>query len=233
MRPKLTATTFFCLAITGTLAQTNKFVDWNSLQLPVILSRKWQLQNDISYRTMGLSTKAYQYTFRSGLRYYLNNNLSITAGIAEFHTRTAFEKTVKEFTREFRIWQEIAVESNLSATLKISNRFRLEERHFYASSQKKGFEALRGRFRIGLSKKVSPNYIFTLSNELMGQTNNKSVYFQQNRLGLSFAFPFSKKSMMQTGYIWSYRESESIHYAIITFQKNFNLNEHIDHNRKK
>lgn len=224
MQSRIIIISILCLSITGSIAQSNKFVIWNSLQFPILLSNKWQIQNDLSYRTLGFSTRAYQYTFRTGLRYNIRNNFSITAGIADFNTRTVFKKQISEFAREFRTWQEISLDAKALPSIQLLNRVRLEERHFYRNSIKNSYDALRIRYRIGLQKKISDTYSILISNEYMGQIENKEYGFQQNRLGFSILYSFSPNMRIQTGYIWSKLTTDNFHYAIITFQKTFDFN---------
>ncbi|MES1221517.1 MAG: DUF2490 domain-containing protein, partial [Bacteroidota bacterium] len=87
---------------------------WNSVQMPVRFSSKWQAPVDISYRTLGISSSAYQYTFRTGLKRFINETWSVASGVALFFTRTSFEKTDHEFGREVRLWQDVAAENKFS-----------------------------------------------------------------------------------------------------------------------
>src|SRR5258706_15462803 len=109
---------------------------WNSIQLPVRLSSKWQLPVDFSYRTLGVSASAYQYTSRIGIRRFINKAWSVASGLALFFTRTSFEKTNNEFGREFRIWQEAVAEKKLRKNFVLQNRLRTEERFFAATAEK-------------------------------------------------------------------------------------------------
>ena len=222
MYSRITITTIICLMYSSALAQKNKFVIWNTLQLPVKLAEKWHLHNDVSYRTLGSTISAYQFTFRTGIRYFIKPNLSATIGIAEFNTRTSFNKNSKEFAKEFRIWQELNYEAKISTTSKLINRLRLEERHFFITNSKSAFDALRLRYRLSISKTFSNKWTATLSDEYMGQFIKSDYAFQQNRLGASIAHQLSPKTQIQVGYIWSYLKNENIHYTTLSLQKSFN-----------
>lgn len=224
MNQKITITSILWLLHSVAFAQKDKVVIWNTFQFPIKLTEKWRLQNDISYRTLGISVSAYQYTFRTGLRYYFKNNLSSTIGVAEFNTRTAFENKTNEFAKELRLWQELAHEPNLSSSLKILNRFRLEQRHFYKTSSKKSFNALRLRYRFGISNTFSKKWTLTLVDEYMGQVIKNDYSFQQNRFGISLSHNLSSTTQIQLGYIWSYLKVESIHFTTFTIQKMLRLN---------
>ena len=103
--------------------QTTTLV-WNTLQFPIQFSTKWQLHNDISYRTIGVSGSAYQNTFRTGIRRFIDNKWNVASGLAFFYTRTSFNKMNHEFGREFRLWQEVVKENKLNKKLSLFNRFR-------------------------------------------------------------------------------------------------------------
>jgi Protein of unknown function (DUF2490) len=116
------------LSIQSGFGQQSQTVVWNTFQFPVQFSSKWQIHNDISYRTVGVSASAYQYTFRTGIRRFINDKWNVATGLAFFFTRTSFDKTYHEFGREFRLWQEVVKENKLNKKLSLFNRFRTEER---------------------------------------------------------------------------------------------------------
>jgi len=222
MYSRITITSIICLIYSSALAQKNKFAVWNTLQLPVKLAEKWQLHNDVSYRTLGGSLSAYQFTFRTGIRYFINPHFTATIGIAEFNTRTSFNKQTKEFAKEFRVWQELNYEAKISTTAKLINRLRIEERHFFITNIKSAYDALRLRYRLGIAKTLLNKWTVAFSDEYMGQFIKGDYAFQQNRLGTSIAHQLSQKTKIQIGYIWSYLKNENIHYATLSLQKSFN-----------
>ena len=221
MYSRISITSIICLIYSSALAQKNKFVIWNTLQLPVKLAEKWQLHNDISYRTLEGTINAYQFTFRTGIRYFIKPNLSATVGIAEFTTRTSFNKQTKELAKEFRVWQELNYEAKISTTSKLVKRLRIEERHFFITNIKSAYNALRLRYRFSFAKTFLNKWTATLSDEYMGQIIKGDYAFQQNRLGTSIAYQLSPKTQIQIGYIWSYLKNENIHYTTLSLQKSF------------
>ena len=94
--------------------QSSQTIIWNTFQFPIRLSEKWQWHNDISYRAIGVSASAYQYTFRTGVRRFINDKWNVATGVALFYTRTSFDKMNHEFGREFRLWQEVVNEKKLN-----------------------------------------------------------------------------------------------------------------------
>ena len=116
------------LSLQASFGQQSQTLVWNTLQFPIRLSTKWQLQTDVSYRTIGASASAYQYTFRTGVRRFIDEKWNVATGLAFFFTRTSFDKTNHEFGREFRLWQEAVKENKLNKKLSLFSRFRTEER---------------------------------------------------------------------------------------------------------
>lgn len=212
------------LSVQSGFGQQSQTLVWNTLQIPVQFSTKWQLHNDISYRTIGVSASSYQYTFRTGIRRFINEKWNVANGLAFFFTRTSFEKTNHEFGREFRLWQEIVKENKLNKKLSLLSRFRTEERFFAATFANDNFFAVRFRFRLALVKQLSEKWKLQLTNEYMEQLSQKKLKFQQNRLGLSAIIEFDKTTQLQTGYIWSKLTTGTQHFATCTFIKTIKAN---------
>ena len=204
----------------------SKTVVWNTLQFPIQFSSKWQLHNDISYRTIGVSGSAYQYTFRTGVRRFMGNKWNVASGLALFYTRTNFNKMNHEFGREFRLWQEVVKENKLNKKLSLFNRFRTEERFFAATSIKKKSFALRLRYRLAAVQKIADKWKVQLANEYMEHLVKQKFSFQQNRLGLTFIHEFNSTTQIQTGYIWSKLAATTQHFITCTFLKTILANAH-------
>ncbi len=192
---------------------------WNTIQLPVQLSAKWQVPLDFSYRTIGISASAYQYTFRTGLRRFLNDKWSVASGLAYFFTRTSFGKADHEFGKEFRLWQEALAENKLTGKFVLQNRLRVEERFFDATSKKNAFTSLRFRYRAGLIRFVNEKWKLQLSDEFMEQVISGRFSFQQNRVNISGAYLFNPLTQVQVGYIWSELPAAAQHFITLSFQK--------------
>jgi Protein of unknown function (DUF2490) len=201
---------------------------WNAIQLPVQLSAKWQVPFDCSYRTIGISASAYQYSFRTGIRRFLNDKWSVASGLAFFFTRTSFKKADHEFGKEFRLWQEALVENRLDKKFVLQNRLRLEERFFDATSKKEAFTSLRFRYRIGLIRLINEKWRLQLANEFMEQLISGQFSFQQNRANISCAYLLNPLTQIQFGYIWSQLKASAQHFITLSFQKTivFHGNKH-------
>jgi Protein of unknown function (DUF2490) len=214
------------LYVQSSFSQQSQTLVWNTLQLPMQLSSKWQVHNDISYRTIGVSASAYQYTFRTGIRRFINEKWNIATGLAFFFTRTSFDKTNHEFGREFRLWQEVVKENKLNRKLNLFSRFRIEERFFAAISKKDKNFALRFRYRMAVVQTISEKWKIQLANEYMRQVAGGEFAFQQNRLGATAIWSVNSTTQLQTGYIWSKLATATQHFITCTFTKTIVTHEH-------
>ena len=214
------------LSIQPGFGQRSQTIVWNTLQFPVQLSSTWQVHNDISYRTIGVSGSAYQYTFRTGVRRFINEKWNVATGLAFFFTRTSFDKTNHEFGREFRLWQESVKENKLNKNLSLFNRFRTEERFFAATSKKEKNFSLRLRYRMAVVQTLSHKWKVQLANEYMRQLTGGEFVFQQNRLGATAIYSVNTSIQLQAGYIWSKLAMATQHFITCTITKTIIANEH-------
>ena len=192
---------------------------WTSISLPVRFSQKWQAPIDVSYRTLGFSSSAYQYTFRGGVRWNINSSLSASAGIARFLTRNSFTKADDVFVPEFRIWQDLAAEKKLEHGFTLQNRLRIEERFFDETSESEKYTAVRLRYRIGVAKFLSKNFKMQLSEEYMEHYSFSRFSFQQNRVYVSCGLLLNALTQIDAGYIWSKIPDITRHYITLSFQR--------------
>lgn len=214
------------LYVQSCFGQQSQTLVWNTFQFPVQFSNKWQLHNDISYRTIGVSASSYQYTFRTGARRFINEKWNVATGLAFFFTRTSFDKTNHEFGREFRLWQEVVKENKLNRKLSLFSRFRTEERLFAATVAKEKNFALRFRYRMAVVQTLSDKWKIQLANEYMRQTAGDEFAFQQNRLGATAIYSINSTTQLQAGYIWSKLTTATQHFISCTFLKTIVTHEH-------
>lgn len=214
------------LYVQSSFGQQSQSLLWSTVQLPVQLSSGWQVHNDISYRAIGISASAYQYTFRTGIRRFINGKWNVATGLAFFFTRTSFDKTNHEFGREFRLWQEVVKENKLNKKLSLFNRFRTEERFFAAITTKDKSFAMRLRYRMAIVQALSEKWKMQLANEYMRQLASGEFVFQQNRLGATAIFSVTTTTQIQAGYIWCKLATATQHFITCTFLKTIVTNEH-------
>lgn len=207
------------LYVQSSFGQQSQTLVWNTLQLPLQLSSSWQLHNDVSYRTIGVSASVYQYTFRTGIRRLINDKWNVATGLAFFFTRTSFDKSNHEFGREFRLWQEVVKENKLNKKLNMFSRFRTEERFFAATSVKDKSFAMRLRYRIAIVQTLSEKWKIQLANEYMRQYASGDFVFQQNRLGATAIFSVNNTTQLQAGYIWCTLATSTQYFITCTLIK--------------
>lgn len=192
---------------------------WTSVSLPVRFSQKWQAPIDISYRTLGFSASPYQYTFRGGVRWFVNNSWSAAAGFARFFTRNSFKTTDDVFVPESRLWQEVVLEKKLQRQFTLQNRVRIEERFFEATSESEKYTAIRLRYRLGVAKFFDKKYKIQLAEEYMEHYSFSRFSFQQNRVYVSFGLLLNALTQIDAGYIWSKIPDATRHYITLSFQR--------------
>jgi hypothetical protein len=230
---KLIITILLLLSITYTQAQQPATGHWLTLQVPVQLSGKWQWHNDAGYRTLGNQAAAQQYFYRTGIRYFLNKQLSAAAGTAFFFTRTSFDKSNAEFGREFRLWQEINWQLPLTKKIQLHNRIRTEERFFADTKNSPSFNAFRLRYRLAAIQTVTQKWSIQLADEYMQQARSGQFKFNQNRLSATAIYQAGGSTQLQGGYMWLLWPSSSQHIIQFTVFKKISLNANGNHGNSK
>ena len=192
---------------------------WTSVSLPVRFSQKWQAPVDVSYRTLGFSSSAYQYTFRGGVRWNMSSSWSASAGFARFLTRNSFTKSDDVFVPEFRIWQDVVSEKKLKNRFTLQNRLRIEERFFDKTSESEKYSAIRLRYRIGVARLLGNKFRVQLAEEYMEHYSFSRFSFQQNRVYASCGLLLNAVTQIDAGYIWSRIPDVTRHYITLSFQR--------------
>lgn len=192
---------------------------WLTLYAPVNFSTHWQWFNDVSYRTLGISTSAIQYYYRTAARYNFNKQWNVAAGVAFFFSRTRFTKENDEFGHEFRFWEEVAHQRSLNKNLQLLLRARTEQRFFAATSIKDNYTAYRLRLRPGLTQKINKKWSLQLTDEYMRQLASHKFSYDQNRLTFSGIYHFNENTQLQTSYLWLKWPTSDQHILTITFTK--------------
>ena len=206
-----------------TFAQIPATGSWFAMQLPVNISNKWQWHNDAGYRTLGASLNAYQFLYRTGIRYIANKKWSVATGTAIFYTRSSYQKFNREFGKEFRIWQEINAQHQLSKTSTLQNRFRTEQRWFAETDSRDSYFGFRLRYRAAVTKALTDKWSVQFADEYMRQQANNKFSFNQNRAIATALFKINSTAQLQGGYMWLKWPSTSQHILTFTFQKTISL----------
>ncbi len=197
---------------------------WLSAQLPVQFNNKWQWHNDGGYRTLGNSVSVLQYFYRTGLRYNLNKNWSVAAGVACFASRTTFTKQNHEFANEFRFWEEVNYKTALTKKTQLSTRLRIEQRSFAATSSKISYHAFRYRVKSQIQQTLSSKWAVQIADEYMQQYDHSTLSFDQNRLITNAVYFLNNKTQINLGYMWLQWPAHSAQNILtLSFQKTISL----------
>jgi hypothetical protein len=192
--------------------------------IPLQISKKWQVHSDAGYRTIGSSVYMHQYLYRTGARYFFHHHVSAAAGVAFFSTRTSYSKLKHEFEYEFRLWQWVQVQTLVSSKLTVQNRLRTEQRFFYATNNKQTYFAHRHRVRTGLIWSMNNKWSAELADEYMQQVKNGNAAFHQNRVLFTGSYHLNANTQLQAGHMWLLWSRSSQHMITITFRKNVLIN---------
>ncbi len=206
-----------------TFAQIPASGSWFAFQLPVKINDKWQWHNDAGYRTLGASLNAYQFLYRTGIRYGVNKKWSVATGTAFFYTRSSYQKFNREFGKEFRLWQELNAQHSLSKTISLQNRLRTEQRWFAETDSRSAYFGFRLRYRTAVTKTLTDKWGVQLANEYMRQQANNKFSFNQNRVIATALYKINSSAQMQGGYMWLKWPTSSQHILTLTFHKNISL----------
>jgi len=199
--------------------QTPDAASWFIIQLPVKIDKKWQWQNETSYRTLGISIKPYQFQYTTGIKFILNTKWSIANGGTFSYTRTSYQKLNHEFGKEFRIWQEMNFIQSVSKTISVQNRFRIEERWIKKKESNSDFFGLRFRNRVSLIKEITKKWKLQLGEEYMMQYSKDIFSFNQNKVSVSLSYKINPASLIQPAYIWLKWPKDNQHILSFTYTK--------------
>jgi hypothetical protein len=206
------------------LAQRPTTGMWVSTNISLSVTKKWQVHNDVSYRTLGSSIAPLQYLYRTGVRYNFNKEASTAAGFAFFATRNGFLKSYDEFGKEFRLWQEFTYRKNLTSAFQLFFRLRTEQRNFEATSDKAAHHTFRYRLRLQLQQQLNNHFALQVVDEYMQQHEKGHWYFDQNRVITNIIYAINPETNFSFGYMWlRWPASSNQHILNIGFQKNILL----------
>ncbi|MES1217388.1 MAG: DUF2490 domain-containing protein [Bacteroidota bacterium] len=196
---------------------------WLTAQLPVNFSPKLQWHNDLTYKTMEVSSRAYQRYYRTGLRYQFSKKWNAVNGIGFFTTNVSTDKTHDEYGKEFRIWQEVNYQYSAKKNLGIQHRFRTEERFYKETDTKSAFHILNLTYRLSFTKPIAEKWDLLWGDEYFEQAYRGKFIFNQNRVITAAVYTVNKTTQFQGGYIWVLRKTLSQHVIQLTYRKSILL----------
>ncbi len=203
---------------------------WLGYYNTVNIKTKWVINSDAQIRAKNWYHNYSQALIRSGLGYNINERLTITGGLAHFR----YFITNYSTRGEWRPWQELAIHDRLS-NLKITHRFRLEERYnqLVKTNEPISEYAFNYRFRYKLDLRFTllkinekgKNLLALIGNELMINAGKNITYnyFDQNRSYVGLNVEFSKKFALQLQYMHIWQQLASGNTFLSTEVVRFNL----------
>jgi hypothetical protein len=179
------------------------------------VSAKWGIHLEAQWRRSEIVLHNQQLLLRTGINYYVNPQVSLTAGYAYVITYPYGELAAPLMFPENRIWEQLNMRSAMGA-VEIINRFRLEQR-YVNSPVKSGNDFIVGpavytnrvrwmnRYSVPFKGKTIEDRSLYLSayNELYINFGKNVGYniFDQNRAYLALGYKIPKLGRLEIGYL--------------------------------
>ncbi len=214
----LSAVPAFAQKTSGTVQQV-----WLSYHNQIRVSNKWGLWNDAQLRTRNKFTRDFSvYILRTGLVYYLTDDLRVTTGYAYAHYFASNSNGLA--LAEHRPWQQILWQTRYPS-MRFTQSVRLEERfrrQLVSSNQSgDGYDFnYRLRFNLvfnfALSKKpfAPKTFSYTVSDDVHLNLGKQVIYnsFDQNRVFLAAQYHTDDQDFFQLGYLYIYQQTGASSY---------------------
>lgn len=179
-------------------------------------SKKLGLHIEVQWRRSQFYSKPQQLLIRSGINYYANKNLTLTAGYCFVKTSPygVFPSSIA--FPENRIWQQLQFKNN-HGKFEFINRFRLEQRmsklptlnkdSMFVVGDSKYTNRVRLMQRLSVPLKgneiVDKSFYLSLYNEIFINfgKNVGSNFFDQNRAYIALGYKIPKIGRLEIGYL--------------------------------
>lgn len=175
---------------------------WHTVVLKHNLNDKFVIKNELHVRRTQFYKDWQQFLIRPAIEYKLNNRVSLSSGYTFITNYTNFDNSL-----EHNIWEEVVL-YNPVKQLKISHRFRFEQRFAQAFFDESFKHSNRLRYRLTLKhnlfKTKNDNAISaTVFNELWLHTGNgiQPTSINQNWVYVGLDFPIQTKTKFSVGYL--------------------------------
>lgn len=186
---------------------------WTSLNSIIRFSKHWGMIADAHLRRTNFLADPNFYFLRTGVQYWVNEHLMLTAGIGKMWVAPTTPNW-EHFAEENRIYQQVLL-TNKMGKIGMVQRIRNEQRWIekITNDQFTGDYKFSNRIRYLLAFNIpifkNPLYpSLSLSDELMVQFGKEIIYntFDQNRLFLGIRQPISKTLNFDFGYMLGYQQ---------------------------
>ncbi|GAA4241960.1 DUF2490 domain-containing protein [Winogradskyella damuponensis] len=202
----MVALTFLLALPFFTFAQDSNFGNWLIYIGNKKLDSKWNIHNEVQYRSYNIIDDLEQLLIRTGVGYNLSdNNDNILLGYGYILSENYIDDTGdKTSVNEHRIFQQFTTKQKVGK-VGLSHRYRFEQR-FVEDDFKLRFRYFLG-VKIPLQYKEeakTPLYV-SLYNEIF--LNTKSSVFDRNRVFGGIGYTFSDNLRLELGYMNQFFEA--------------------------
>ena len=198
-----------------TFAQDSSFGNWLIYIGNKKLDSKWNIHNEVQYRSYNIGDDLEQLLIRTGVGYNLTeNNNNILLGYGYILSQNYVDDTEDKVSiNEHRIFQQFTTKQTVGS-VGLSHRYRFEQR-FIEDDYKMRFRYFLG-FNIPLTKKESNSYYVSAYNEIF--LNTESSVFDRNRVYGGLGYKVNKSLRIEAGYMNQFFESNNRdQFNIITY----------------
>jgi hypothetical protein len=179
------------------------------------LSDKWGLHLEAQWRRSNIVLDNQQLLFRTGINYYFNSQVSVTAGYCFAETYPYGEFAAKASFPENRIWEQLQLKNNMGA-VEFINRLRLEQRFINQPVLENGMyepgdavytnrARILNRFSIPFKgKTIEDKSLYISAFDELYINFGKHVGFNildQNRVYLAIGYKIPKAGRLEIGYL--------------------------------
>lgn len=196
-------------------AQESDFGNWLVYIGNKKLDSKWNIHNEVQYRSYNAIDDLEQLLLRTGIGYNLSeNNNNILLGYGYILSQNYVEGIDGKIdVNEHRIFQQFTTKQKIGSVA-LSHRYRFEQR-FVEADFKMRFRYFLG-FNIPLTRKEDNKYYLSAYNEVF--LNTESSVFDRNRMYGGLGYKFNKSLKIEIGYMNQFFEtSNRDQLNIITF----------------
>ena len=214
-RINMVALTFLLALPFFTFAQDSNFGNWLIYIGNKKLDSKWNIHNEVQYRSYNIIDDVEQLLIRTGVGYNLSeNNNNILLGYGYILSQNYIDDTEDKISiNEHRIFQQFTTKQTVGR-IGLSHRYRFEQR-LIEDDFKMRFRYFLG-FNVPLTKKESNSYYLSAYNEIF--LNTQSSVFDRNRVYGGLGYKVNKSLRIEAGYLNQFFEiNNRDQFNIITY----------------
>ena len=187
---------FSCLAIICKAQTLHQQAYWGRVLVKVKLDSNWTFQTEADGRRSILPDKYLQFIAHAQIQRKIGRNTEGSLGVSFANTRQNLINV-----NEYRLFQEFYFFQKLTPKMRLTHRFRTEERWFENVENGEivaGFNfRFRWRYRPQLTLKLNEKWSLKTNAEIMYHVDK----YDQFRFSLSGEYRFNPKMSLETGYL--------------------------------